>query len=187
MPFFLIESGYENEHGLTPADLRAQAYGAMLSGAAGHVFGNNPIWHFDGPGLYPAPVGWQQALGGTGTLDVVRLQGLLMRLPWWRLEPDLDRRLLTAGGGSGPAQPVAARADDGSVAIIYLPRGRAVRLRLDTLAGPRAAAAWYDPTSGRLAAAAEQPFPAEGSRTFVNVHLNSAAARDWVLVLQSRS
>jgi hypothetical protein len=117
----------ENEHGLTTADLRGSAYRALLSGAAGHVFGNNPIWHFDSPGLYPAPVGRQEALGGT------------------------------------------------------------VRLRLEALAGPRAAAAWYDPTSGRLASAAEQPFPAEGSRIFENVHLNSAAAHDWVLVLQSRS
>ena len=66
MPFFLIESAYENEHEATEQRLRTQAYQAVLSGAAGQIFGNNPIWHFDGPGLYPAPVTWQQALGSRG-------------------------------------------------------------------------------------------------------------------------
>ena len=62
MPFFLIESAYENEHEATEQRLRTQAYQAVLSGAAGQIFGNNPIWHFDSGGLYPAPVTWQQAL-----------------------------------------------------------------------------------------------------------------------------
>ncbi|MBV8361780.1 MAG: DUF4038 domain-containing protein [Deltaproteobacteria bacterium] len=53
-PFFLIESVYENDHNATDRRLRSGAYHAVLSGAAGQVFGNNPMWHFDGPGLYPA-------------------------------------------------------------------------------------------------------------------------------------
>ena len=55
MPFIFIESTYENEHGATQQQLRVQAYDALLSGAAGQVFGNNPLWHFDGPGLHPTP------------------------------------------------------------------------------------------------------------------------------------
>ena len=48
MPFFLIEGVYENEHEATEQHLACQAYQAVLSGAAGQVFGNNPVWHFDG-------------------------------------------------------------------------------------------------------------------------------------------
>jgi hypothetical protein len=66
MPFFLIESAYEHEHEASEQRLRTQAYQAVLSGAAGQVFGNNPIWHFDGPGIYPAPVTWQEALDSRG-------------------------------------------------------------------------------------------------------------------------
>ena len=60
-PFVLIETTYEDEHDATPDQIRRQAYWAMLSGACGQFFGNNPIWHFDGPGLYPAKMTWQQA------------------------------------------------------------------------------------------------------------------------------
>ena len=63
MPFFLIESAYENEHEANERRLRTQAYHAALSGAAGQIFGNNPIWHFDGPGMHPAPVTWQRRAG----------------------------------------------------------------------------------------------------------------------------
>ena len=59
-----IESAYENEHEATEQRLRTQAYQAVLSGAAGQIFGNNPIWHFSSGGLYQAPVTWQQALHG---------------------------------------------------------------------------------------------------------------------------
>jgi Protein of unknown function (DUF4038)/Putative collagen-binding domain of a collagenase len=50
MPFFLIESAYENEevYEASVRHVRTQAYHAVLSGAAGQIFGNNPIWHFDG-------------------------------------------------------------------------------------------------------------------------------------------
>ena len=50
-PFVLLETTYEGEHDSTPDQIRRQAYWAMLSGACGQFFGNNPVWHFDGPGL----------------------------------------------------------------------------------------------------------------------------------------
>ena len=58
----LIETIYESEHDATPDQIRRQAWQAMLSGAAGQFFGNNPIWHFDGPTLYPFTGDWKQAL-----------------------------------------------------------------------------------------------------------------------------
>ena len=49
VPFFLLESRYENEGNplVQVSQLRAQAYQALLSGAMGQAFGNHPIWHFD--------------------------------------------------------------------------------------------------------------------------------------------
>src|SRR5690606_20547631 len=87
MPSFLIESTYENEHGATGRQLRMQAYQALLTGAAGHVFGNNPIWHFDGPGIYAAPVDWKEALGSEGARGMTHLMKLMGALPWWELVP----------------------------------------------------------------------------------------------------
>jgi hypothetical protein len=60
-PFVLIESTYEGEHASRPEQIRRQAWWAMLRGSGGQFFGNNPIWHFDGPGLFKAEVTWQRA------------------------------------------------------------------------------------------------------------------------------
>src|SRR5262249_49226826 len=80
-PFILIEYFYEGEHETKPADLRRQACWAMLSGACGQFFGNNPIWHFDGPGLFPSEVTWQEALDSTGSQDTARLGRLFSAWP----------------------------------------------------------------------------------------------------------
>ena len=47
LPFFMLESAYENEHDSSQQRLRSQAYWSVLSGGFGHIFGNCPIWHFD--------------------------------------------------------------------------------------------------------------------------------------------
>jgi hypothetical protein len=41
--------------------------------AAGQFFGNNPIWHFDGPTLFKYEGSWQQALDSVGSRDMARL------------------------------------------------------------------------------------------------------------------
>ena len=61
-PFVLIESTYEGEHNSTPDQIRRQAYWAVLGGGCGQFLGNNPIWHYDGPGLFPTKTNWQEAL-----------------------------------------------------------------------------------------------------------------------------
>jgi Protein of unknown function (DUF4038)/Putative collagen-binding domain of a collagenase len=196
MPFFFIEGVYENEHGATERDLRMQAYQAVLSGAVGQIFGNNPVWHFDGwVGPYPyamddwfaAPqMGWQRALGSRGAQSMTHLHSLLMSIPWWLLEPDADHSLLTGGLGIKDERAVAARAADRSLALLYLPSHREITVDLGQLAGPEIAARWYDPADGRFAAVDGSPFPAEGSRRFTPERTsNSSGFEDWVLTLQS--
>jgi len=185
LPFFLLESTYENEHDVTPRQLRTQAYHALLSGAAGQVFGNNPLWHFDGPGLYPTSVTWQQALSGHGSRSMNHVWKLFSSRDWWRLVPDASNATLTAGLGSGQDRAVAALADDRSFAIAYLPTVRNVTLNLARLSGPNVRATWYDPASGSYTAVAGSPFPATGSRLFTPTANNSAGDADWVLTLES--
>jgi len=187
MPFFLIESAYENEHDMTDQRLRTQAYHAILSGAAGQIFGNNPIWHFDGPGLYPAPVSWQQAMGSKGAQSMTHLRSLLSALPWWLLEPDSGNLFLTSGFRSGFDRAVAACATDRSFAIVYLPSLRKITLNLNRLAGPQIGAQWYDPANGEFLDIEGSPFPASGSQSFTrDAGQNSAGSEDWALILNSQ-
>jgi len=187
LPFFLIETAYEYNRGAeaTEQRLRTQAYQAVLSGAAGQVFGNNPIWHFDGPGLYPAPVTWEEALNSRGAQSMTYLRNLLADTPWWRLAPDADHTLLTNGLGAEDERAVAASTPDGSLAIAYLPSRREITIDLTRLAGPRVAAQWYDPADGQFSAVQGSPFPATARRGFAPAPRNSSGFADWVLILES--
>jgi hypothetical protein len=185
MPFFLLESAYENEHRATELRIRVQAYQAVLSGAAGQIYGNNPIWHFDGPGLYPAETSWQEALHSRGAQSMTHLRTLLASLPWWTLAPNDEGVLLTGGAGSGQDRAVAASTEDKRMAVLYLPSIRKVRVALTQLQGPKVSARWYDPSNGHFTEIVGSPFPAEGLHLFQPGVLNSAGLEDWVLLLES--
>ncbi|HEX5999634.1 MAG TPA: DUF4038 domain-containing protein [Hyphomicrobiaceae bacterium] len=186
LPFVLIESAYENEHRAGELRIRCQAYQALLSGAAGQIYGNNPVWHFDGPGLFPAPASWQAQLGSRGAQSMTHVRTLLASLPWWRLVPDADGALLTDGIGSGQNRAVAAATADGKVALIYLPSLRTVRVAPDRLRGPMVRARWYDPANGTYADAGAVP-AGKGRLAFRPAHANSAGMGDWVLLLESEA
>ena len=68
MPFFLIESSYEGEHNSSSAQIRRQAYWAILCGGMGQLIGNRPIWLFD--------PGWQNAMDASGSQSMVHLRNL---------------------------------------------------------------------------------------------------------------
>lgn len=196
MPFFLIESAYENEHRATALRIRTQVYQALLSGAAGHIYGNNPVWHFDGPGLYPVPIEWDAALGSAGAKSMTHVMALFSTLDWWELEPDVHNTFLLGPGssgvemagnlGSGQHRAVAARAHDGSFGLVYLPVARQAAIDLTLLSGPEITARWYDPATGTFTAIPGSLHPAAGKRRFNPPVDNGKGLGDWVLVLQSR-
>jgi hypothetical protein len=185
VPFFFIEGAYEYEQGASTVRLRTQAYHAVLSGAAGQLFGNNPIWHFNGPGIYSAPVTWKQALNSPGSQSMTRLKQLFDTVDWWTMEPDTQARLLTAGASSGQDRAVASLASDGSFALAYIPTIRTNTFNLNMLAGPRVSARWYDPSNGTYTTATGSPFNRSSAQTFRAPRNNAAGSGDWVLILQS--
>lgn len=185
LPFFLIEAEYEGDK-TDGYGARVQAYQAVLSGAAGHVYGNNPIWHF-GSTRWPtrSPISWREALGSTGARSMTHLANLLTSRPWWTLQPDSKAKLLVDHTGEGASRPVAAVAGDGAFALAYLPRSQSITLNLQALAGPRVAARWMDPASGAYSDVSGSSFEAAGPRTFRPSRLNSSGEEDWVLLLES--
>lgn len=185
VPFFFIEGIYENEQSSTIVRIRTQAYHALLSGAAGQVFGNNPIWSFDGPRIYPTNLAWREALDGPGSRSMSHLWTLFSSHAWWTLVPDAQNDLLTAGLGDGQQRAVAALSADGGLAIAYVPTQRDIRINLSMLAGPNVDAHWFDPSSGGETPVAGFPVPAGGSLDLATPGANSSGAGDWVLVLQS--
>lgn len=184
-PVILLESMYENEQSADAARLRTQAYHAVLSGAAGHVFGNNPMWHFDGPGIYATTTTWQEELDSPGTVSMTHLWSLLSAVKWWRLIPDADNLLLRADLQTGLNEAVAASTSDGSLAIVYMPTARPIDIDLGRLADRPVRARWYDPSTGLCSSAGPPDLTATGIRTFTPPPTNGTGFSDWVLLLQS--
>lgn len=176
MPFFLVEGTYENE-GVAAAGVRQQAYQTVLSGGSGSVMGNNPIWLFAN--------GWQAALDSPGSKSMTAFSALFDSLPWWQLRPDVSHRLLLSRGGSGATVAVAARAADGSFAVVYVPTQRTITLNLSQLRGSSVSARWYDPVSGRWTPVAGSPLSGGGSRSLATPPANDGGDSDYVLVLRS--
>ena len=184
-PFILIESRYEEPGQVDEWQVRGQAYQALLSGAAGHVFGNAPIWHFDGPGTEPPGLDWRAALSSRGAVSMTHLAALLVALRWWDLVPDLEGEVLVGGRQKGRAQAVAAATHDGRLAIVYSPTIRTLKIALARLAGPRVRARWYDPSAGLFFEALGSPFATASTQPFRSDRNNRAGYEDWVLVLES--
>jgi hypothetical protein len=177
LPHFLIETTYEHEHDSTPRLLRAQAYYALLTGAAGQFFGNGAIWGF---------WSWQRELGSPGTTGMTHARRLLEDHGWTDLVPDDGHEVLTGGLGAPGTNDwaVLARARDGALALAYIPSIRAVTVDLTKLR-PGVAPRWYDPTSGAYSTPPSAPSdPARGPITLEPPGKNAAGDGDWVLVLE---
>jgi hypothetical protein len=172
-PFVLIETIYESEHGATPDQIRRQAWQAMLSGAAGQFFGNNPIWHFDGPTLFPFTGHWKQALDSTGSRDVARLAAFFISRDWSALEPRPN-----AG-----AAITMANAPGGPTVIYIAGNGTAtqqdVSLPIPALA---ASAKWFNPAHDEPMRPIESVGATGGGTHLRTPGDNGTGANDWVIV-----
>jgi len=193
MPFFLFESGYENEQApvVNEQRARAQAYQAVLSGAMGQAFGNHPIWHFDGPGVFAntVPADWESWLNSAGAMSMVHLRNLLSSRKWWTLVPDLSDSFLLASGAGQFDSARAAKAADGAFALVYVPNSRTLTVNLNQMSGPMVRAAWFDPASGTYTDIGSLP-TVSGPRAFTTPGNNSSPTglfSDWVLSLESTS
>ena len=191
MPVFFIEGTYENENygaGIpTEQGLRKEAFHGLLSGGFGHVFGNNPIWHFDGPGLFSAPYDWKTAMGARGSVSMTYVRNVLTRAGWGALVPDLSNAFLTSGLSSGEDRAVASVTASKSAGVAYLPSVRSVNVNLGALAGPRVNLSWYDPSAGAYAAIDASPVANTGIRSLTPPANNAAGFHDWVLLAESVS
>jgi len=182
LPTFLIESCYEGEHNSSEVQIRRQAYWAVLCGGFGHVFGNNPLWHFEGPSLYPFEGTWQQAMDLPGSQSMMHWGKLFRSRHWFDLLPDQKHEVVTAGVGEflGNDYLAAGRTLDGSTVIAYLPTKRTIKVDMSKVSGAQAVAWWFDPSSGRVTEAGA--FPTTGILEFT-----PPAEGDWVLVLDDAS
>lgn len=181
--------------------IRRKNYGGLLSGLAGTCFSPGRDTMPNGGCLMQFADGWEPLVGlpagrsgGTrGMQEAMLCFDLFTPLAWHRLVPDLRSELVTAGRGTyGHIDyACAARTDDGTLALVYVPTRRTITIAMSALAGGDVDAQWFDPTTGACspvdgairggagAAAREFSTPAEP-------HAGDQSS-DWILVLKAAS
>lgn len=166
-------------------DVRQAAYWSLLSGAAGHTYGNHNIWQMWEPGRQPvswARTPWRIAIHHPGSWQMGLVRRLFTSRPFDRLLP--DQNLLAGDAGVGAGHQRAARASDGSFLFAYTPLGRPVRVRPEALTGDTVDAYWFDPRTGE--ATPIGTFRREGLQTF-DPPGEEGRGRDWILVIDDAS
>jgi Protein of unknown function (DUF4038)/Putative collagen-binding domain of a collagenase len=190
-PEIMIEAHYDWEDVGTPPDfgtpyvLRKEDYWTTLTGGIGQFYGNKYTWSFAD--------GWKEKIDTPGVEQLGIWAKFFSSLPWQDLVPDQDHKVLTAGYGtfgnvdtrvSESDYATAAKTDNGSTVVVYVPTVRAVSIDMACLRGP-AKARWFDPTNGSYQDVAGGPFANSGSKEFTPPGKNHAGDGDWVLLLES--
>lgn len=176
---FNAKNGY-----LDAYEARKFAYWAVLAGACGHTYGCHDIWQFYAPGRAPitsARTPWRKALLLPGAQQMRYLRALIESRPMLSRIP--DQSLIVSDAGKGTDRIEAARAEDGSYALIYSSSGRPFRVDLGKLAASKIQAWWFDPRTGTARKA--DVFPRQGHREFRPPA--QGKGQDWVLVLDDAS
>jgi len=172
------------------SDVRRKAYCAVFAGAFGHTYGHNDVYGFFEP-AYPGQVqtlpkgpgqrsSWKTALDAPGAAQMKHLRRLMESRS--HLDRIPDQSIIAAGQSGGLEHIQATRASDGTWALVYLPAGKPVTIAMDTLAGPKIEASWFNPRTGETRSIGT--FPNSGNREFPPP--TSGENNDWVLVLESK-
>jgi hypothetical protein len=174
-PVLMAEGAYEHgsEYGfdVTPLWIRRQAYYSYLCGGH-HTYGHNDSWR-----VLPT---WKQALDAPGATQLGLLKRTFLdRKEWWHLVP--DQTILAAGGRTtGQILNLAARHKDGAWIMVYLGSKAEISVKMNKLAGGRAAKAlWIDPRTGQA-----EPIATRSGQD-VQAFATPAGWEDALLVLEA--
>jgi hypothetical protein len=141
------------------------------------TYGGHGVWSWENEPKEPrnhAGTGvarpWREATNLPGSRQMQYLYELFDSIHWWKLRPDQGLLATQPGDADVFRFVAAARAEDGSAAVIYAPAGGELALSPAALKFTRAE--WFHPRTGtrKLAALAAT--------------LTCPSTEDWVLLLR---
>jgi len=191
-PFIMIESVYEGEHNAQPLRIRKQAYWSMLTGAAGHFYGNNPIWNFSSPvKVFQTDLKWKDELKSRGTREMAHLWRLFRNEKWNELVPDSENQILLEGYGEKGTDrySLAAATKDGALTLVYIGATRENKIRIYCRCISSCIKAfWYDPTSGdKTPITVPVLINSTSKKEFTMPGKNKGGDEDWILVIRGKT
>ncbi len=162
--------------------MRRKAYWSIFAGACGVTYGHNDVEVLYVPGeasSHGQIHHWREGLASEASGQLRFLRALIdSRAPFERVP---DQSLIVSAPGSGIRHVRATRSPDGKWALLYLPVGGSVTVRLDGLSRP-GTASWFDPRTGSIVPIGV--VPNLGTRSF-EAPGKSEAGNDWVLMLEA--
>lgn len=168
------------------ADVRRPFYWDVFGGACGHTYGHHSVWQMwtaKRPPINNPLMPWDEAIEAPGAAQMQHGRKLIESRPSLTRIPDdsviVTDRVPTSVPGSGRYRFCATRDTDGTYAMVYAPCGRAFRVKMDTIRGPKVKAWWFDPRTGEARSIGE--YPNAGEREFTPPAPGEEL--DWVLVL----
>ncbi len=107
-------------------DVRRAAWWSVLSGACGHVYGTHSIWQFHDltkrKAQTDARTPWKEAMDLPGAAQMGVMKKFIERLDWTKLRRDDSFIRLNKDEAAANDKPIAAVAEDGSFAVVYVPK-----------------------------------------------------------------
>jgi hypothetical protein len=187
-PALFAEGNYEGENNqsetapTTDETLRRQALWALTSGSPGEFRGSDDWEFLDG---------WESRLDTPAVAQLEAIRELWQSWSWWQLVPDVDEPLVVEGRGTRWASDemldvldndyvTAARTPDGSLAVVYVPTRRTIRLDL-SLVPQTATLAWIDPAD---AGGPSQVAEIDRDGNVSTPGPNRGGDEDWLLVIR---
>ena len=153
-PNYEAHPSYQTKQKFTDREVRRAAYWSLLvSPTAGLTYGHNAIWVWRdeaGPAAGHERLGdvlpWETGLTPPGAQCMAVLHRFFSALLWTDLRP-APELLAEQPGRENPERFVAAaKTDDGALAVLYLPVGGEVQVKIGGL--PVQRARWFDPRTG---------------------------------------
>ncbi|MBI2431878.1 MAG: DUF4038 domain-containing protein, partial [Candidatus Hydrogenedentes bacterium] len=191
MPVVNGEVNYEGILGRAWQNIqRLCFYHTVMNGAAGHTYGANGIWQFNGDDkpYGPSPHGrawgntpWREAAALPGSAQLGRGAALWRTLPWWEMRPHPEW-VKTSKEPDDPYGTVCAGIPE-RLRVIYSPMAWDAPTVLGVESSVRYTAMYFDPVKGEKIDLGEVKPDANGSWTPPlppEVH-------DWLLILNAES
>jgi hypothetical protein len=161
-------------------DTREAAYWNMLSGGAGHSYGNHNIWQFYTEERIPvnnARTNWHFAMNHLGAYQVGFMRKMFEKRNWQKLQP--DQSVIIGDNPEGVEYKVAAVSRDNDFMMVYIPYGRKTIVSMTKIEATKLRGWWFNPRDGKTISIGD--FDNTGNREFIPTSVGRGS--DWVLII----
>jgi len=173
------------EYRFIAKDVRKMAYKQIFSGAFGHTYGHQSIWHMSPKAqpnheidLYSTTMGWKDALKAKGATQMGYIVKLMKSRDMLSRIPDNTMIENNSTTEMDEENAVATRGD--GYAFVYIPKGGKVTVKLGIISGETLNATWFNPSTGETKKI--ETLVNSGSKNF-----DTEGTKDMVLILDDAS